>query len=141
MTRNQNLIQMARLEHFARNDLDRTSRRGFCVLDPLRVDISNFADNPAADASGTEWVLAPNFPQDKQRGVHRVALSKVVYLDRESFRLEDEKSYYGLAPGKTVRLKYATGVLTCTGVVRADDGGVVSLKARRRSFCCRGTHT
>ena len=40
VTRNQNLIQMARLEHFARNDLDRTSRRGFCVLDPLRVDIS-----------------------------------------------------------------------------------------------------
>ena len=134
VTRNANLIQMARLEHFARNDLDRTSRRGFCVLAPLRVDVTNFGDNPDA-VDGTEWVLAPNFPQDKQRGVHRVALSAVVYLDRSSFRLEDEKSYYGLAPGKTVRLKYAKGVLTCTGVRRGDDGAVLSLEATYDRLC------
>lgn len=51
-----------------------------------------------------------------------------VYIERSDFRLVDEKGYYGLAPNKTVLLKYAY-IITCTDVVLDDKNEVVEIKA------------
>ena len=40
---NENFTSIKKLEHFARTELDRTAPRTFCVLDPLEVEIVNFA--------------------------------------------------------------------------------------------------
>ena len=45
--------------------------------------------------------------------------AKTAFIDREDFREEDSASFYGLAPGKTVRLRYAKCV-TCVEVVKKD---------------------
>jgi glutaminyl-tRNA synthetase len=44
-----------------------------------------------------------------------------VYIETTDFRSVDEKSYYGLAPGKTAMLRFAFPI-TVTDVVLADDG-------------------
>jgi glutaminyl-tRNA synthetase len=41
------------------------------------------------------------------RGTHTVPFGDVVYIDAADFRLQDDPSYFGLAPGKLVGLKYA----------------------------------
>lgn len=51
-----------------------------------------------------------------------------MYIERTDFRTQDEKGYYGLAPGKQVLLKYAHNI-TCTDVVTNDKGEVVEIKA------------
>ena len=67
------------------------------------------------------------FFQNPARGSHRVSLTKVVYIDQSDFRLVDSKEYYGLAPNKTVGIKYA-GHITCTNVITSSSGEVLELE-------------
>ena len=39
--------------------------------------------------------------------VLQVPFSRVVYIEQSDFRMKDSKDYYGLAPGKSVLLRYA----------------------------------
>ena len=36
----------------------------------------------------------------------QVPFSRIVYIEKTDFRLKDSKDYYGLAPGKSVMLRY-----------------------------------
>ena len=92
------------------------------MLNPLKVTLTNMSMDEV------RFVDAPNFPQDPSRGVHKVTLNRVVYIDRNDFRTEDSKSYYGLAPGKQVGIKYA-GYITCTRVITSSSGEVLELEA------------
>lgn len=113
VTRNENTILMSKLEHFLREHLDVTARRAFAVLRPLKVTLTNM------DAAAVHWVEAPDFPRDKALGVHKVAISNVAYIEREDFRMRDDKDYFGLAPNKVAGLRYA-GYVKVTGVVVKD---------------------
>ena len=84
------------------------------VLRPLRVELTG---RPA----GATLVTVPDFPFDPARGTHTVPLDDVVFIDHADFRLEDEEDYFGLAPGKTVGLKYAF-VIRCNSY-ETDDAG------------------
>jgi glutaminyl-tRNA synthetase len=101
VTRNENTILMSKLEHFLREHLDMTARRAFAVLHPLKVTCTN------VDPTSVQWVEAPDFPRDKALGMHKMAISNVVYIEKDDFRLKDDKDYYGLAPlGKVAGLRY-----------------------------------
>ncbi|KVI02564.1 Aminoacyl-tRNA synthetase, class I, conserved site-containing protein [Cynara cardunculus var. scolymus] len=62
----------------------------------------------------------------RRRGVTSTAIntfvpfSSVVYIEQSDFRIKDSKDYYGLAPGKTVLLRYAFPI-KCTEVVLSED--------------------
>ena len=99
-----------------------TSRRAFLVLNPLKVTLTNVAEDAIT------WHEAPDFPQDTSRGSHRLPLTRTVYIDKSDFKMEDSKDYYGLAPGKVVSLKYA-GHITCTHVISSPSGEVLELEA------------
>lgn len=117
VTRNENTILMPKLEHFLREHLDVTARRAFAVLKPLKVTLSN------VDASSVQWVEAPDFPRDKALGMHKVAISRVAYIEKDDFRLKDDKDYYGLAPGKVAGLRYAGYVRVDSVVVKDSASG------------------
>lgn len=51
-----------------------------------------------------------------------------VYIERGDFREVDDKSFFGLAPDKTVRLLFGYNI-TCTGVKKDTAGKVTSLEA------------
>ena len=122
------LIPSHRLHHCARNVLNGTACRAMGVLEPLKIEITNWAEKHGGDADATEWIEAYDFPAVPERGTHRVALSRTVYIERSDFKEVDEKTFYGMAPGKTVHLKYAHDV-TCTEVIVDASGAVVGLKA------------
>lgn len=99
VTRNENVIQYERLQHWARTILNETAKRTMGVLDPIQVTITNL-DAPLE-------LEAADFPFAPERGTHKVVLTPTVLIDAADFRLEDSKDYFGLAPGKSAILKYA----------------------------------
>ncbi|GFR51525.1 hypothetical protein Agub_g13941 [Astrephomene gubernaculifera] len=123
ITRNENIIALHRLEHHVRSELDATSPRTLAVLRPLKVVITNMP------ADHFEEVEARTFPGREGSEAYKVPLTRVVYIEATDFRLKDEKDYYGLAPGKSVMLRYAYPI-TCTSF-RQDPatGQVVELEA------------
>ena len=88
------------------------------VLNPIKVLLS--------DAPKEGRVLqVPDFPFDPSRGSHTVEFDDELFIDSSDFRLEDSSDYFGLAPGKSVGLKYSHNI-RCDKVERGDDGELVS---------------
>ncbi|KAJ0988083.1 hypothetical protein J5N97_006439 [Dioscorea zingiberensis] len=50
----------------------------------------------------------------------KVPFTNVIYIERSNFRTKDSKDYYGLAPGKSVLLRYAFPI-KCTNVIYEKD--------------------
>ena len=98
-SRSEPCISKGMIEHELRAVLERTSPRAFAVLDPLTLCILNYTDD--------EVCTHPNHPVDKTMGSHNIIFTKNIYIDRNDFRVNDDPSYYRLAPDKTVRLRYS----------------------------------
>jgi len=112
--------ELALLEYFVREDLNRRAARVMAVLRPLRVVIDNYPEGQ------TENLEAVNNPEDATMGTRQVPFSKVIYIEQDDFREDPPKQYFRLAPGREIRLRYAY-FITCTGVVKDAGGNVVEL--------------
>ncbi len=111
-------IELAMLEHFVREDLNKRVQRVMAVLRPLRVVIDNYPEGQS------EEMEAVNNPEDISMGTRRVPFSRVLYIEQDDFREDPPKHYYRLSPGKEVRLRYGY-FITCTGVVKDEKTGEV----------------
>ncbi|XP_010320759.1 glutamine--tRNA ligase isoform X2 [Solanum lycopersicum] len=111
------MIQLSRLEYHIREELNKTAARTLVVLNPLKVVITNLEAGLVMDLDAKKW---PEAPADDASSFYKVPFSSVVYIERTDFRLKDSKDYYGLAPGKSVLLRYAYPI-KCTDVILADD--------------------
>ncbi len=119
VSKRDSMVEMALLEHFIREDLNRRAARVMAVLQPLRVVIENYPDGRVED------VEAVNNPEDPGMGTRKVPFSREVYIEREDFREEPPKKYYRLAPGQEVRLRYAY-IVKCVGVTKDPQTGEVT---------------
>ena len=113
-------IELAMLEHFVREDLNKRSPRVMAVLRPLKVVIDNYPDGQV------EEMEAVNNPEDASAGTRKVPFSRVLYIEQDDFREVPPKGYFRLSPGREVRLRYGY-LVTCTGVVKNDKGEVVEV--------------
>ena len=125
VSRSDQRVQVSKLEHVIRDDLNRRAPRAMAVLRPLRVVIENYPEDE------TEMLELPAFPRDVDReGTRRVPFSREIYVERDDFRLDPPEGYYRLAPGREVRLRGAYFV-TCEEVVRDEETGEpVELRCR-----------
>uniref|UniRef100_A0A3B6RR64 glutamine--tRNA ligase n=2 Tax=Triticum aestivum TaxID=4565 RepID=A0A3B6RR64_WHEAT len=118
ITRSDNsLIPFERLEYHIREELNKTASRAMVVLHPLKVVITNLEDGEVIDLDGKKW---PDAPADEASSYYKVPFSRIVYIEKTDFRLEDSKDYYGLAPGKSALLRYAFPI-KCTEVIHGDN--------------------
>eukprot|EP00899_Mesostigma_viride_P004950 jgi/Mesvir1/14456/Mv11503-RA.2 len=124
VTRNENIIRYALLEHFVRDDLNRTAPRSMMVLNPLKVVITNF---PEGQVEEVEALVRPD--KDASAGVYKVPFSRIVYIEQSDFRLVDSKDYYGLCVGKTAMLRYAYPITVTDAIMAADGTTVQELRA------------
>ncbi|XP_042492441.1 glutamine--tRNA ligase-like [Macadamia integrifolia] len=116
ITRSDNsLISLARLEYHIREELNKTAPRTMVVLHPLKVVITNL--DSVMDLDAKRW---PDAQTDDASAFYKVPFTNVVYIERSDFRVKDSKDYYGLAPGKSVLLRYAFPI-KCTEVIYGDD--------------------
>jgi len=113
-------LELAMLEHFVREDLNKSAPRVMAVLRPLKVVIDNYPEGQVDE------VDAVNNPEDASAGKRKVPFSKVLYIEQDDFREDPPKQYYRLSPGREVRLRYGY-FITAKSVVKSDRGGVVEV--------------
>ncbi len=113
-------IELAMLEHFVREDLNKRSPRVMAVLRPLKVVIDNYPENQV------EEMDAVNNPEDAKAGTRKVPFSRVLYIEQDDFREEPPKGYFRLSPGREVRLRYGY-FITCKSVVKNEKSEVVEV--------------
>ncbi|KAL8120846.1 glutamine--tRNA ligase-like [Apium graveolens] len=111
------MIRLERLEYHIREELNKTSPRTMVVIHPLKVVITNMEAGLVMNLDAKKW---PDAQTDDASSFYKVPFSSTVYIEHTDFRIKDSKDYYGLAPGKTVLLRYAYPI-KCTDVVLADD--------------------
>ncbi len=113
-------LELAMLEHFVREDLNKRAPRVMAVLHPLKVVIDNYPEGQVDE------VDAVNNPEDESAGKRKVRFSKVLYIEQDDFREDPPKQYYRLSPGREVRLRYGY-FITAKSVVKNDKGEIVEV--------------
>src|SRR5271170_5299659 len=121
VSRTNGIVELAMLEHFVREDLNKSAPRVMAVLRPLKVVIDNYPE------SQVEEMDAVNNPEDASAGTRKVPFSRVLYIEHDDFREVPPKGYYRLSPGREVRLRYGY-FITCKSVVKNDKGEVVEVR-------------
>lgn len=111
-------VDMALLEYFIREDMNKKAPRRMAVIHPLKVIIDNYPEDKV------EEMEAINNPEDTSMGTRKVPFSKVLYIEKEDFMEEPPKKFYRLAPGREVRLRYAY-FIKCERVVKDNKTGEV----------------
>jgi len=111
-------IDLAMLEHFVREDLNRSAPRAMAVLRPLRVVIDNYPEGQV------EELEAVNNPENASAGTRKVPFSRVLYIEQDDFREDPPKKFFRLSPGQEVRLRGGY-FITCTNVVKDERTGEV----------------
>jgi len=118
-----NIIQLARLEHAIREELNRTAQRAMAVIRPLRVVIENYPEERS------EELDAVNNPEDASMGSRKVPFARELWIERDDFAVTPPKGFHRLSPGKEVRLRYAY-LVTCTGYEQDAEGNVTLVRCR-----------
>ena len=111
-------IELALLEHFLREDLNKRVPRVMAVLRPLRVVIDNYPEDLV------EEMEAVNNPEDAAMGTRKVPFSRVLYIEQDDFKEVPPKQFYRLSPGREVRLRYGY-FIACTGVAKDEKTGQI----------------
>eukprot|EP00898_Chlorokybus_atmophyticus_P007746 jgi/Chlat1/7973/Chrsp69S07406 len=120
ITRSDNTIRMVLLEHYIRDDMNRKCPRTMAVLRPLKVVITNLAENHLEHVDALE---RPDQPETS--ATYKIPFSRVVYIEQSDFRMQDSKDYYGLAPGKTAMLRYAYPIRITQVITEGGDSSTI----------------
>ena len=110
-----------------RETLNPRAPRVLCVVEPLKVVITNYPDD------AVDWLEAPYFPRDVEEpptdwpATRRIPFSANLYVERSDFEEEPSSGFKRLAPGREVRLRHGF-FITCDEVIKDEAGEVVELR-------------
>ncbi len=116
-----NRVEIALLEHCVREDLKEKSETLMAVLDPIKVVITNYDEN------AVEMLEVANNPHNEEDGTHEVPFCREIYIDRADFMEDAPSKFFRMKLGGEVRLRGAYFVL-CNEVVKDEAGNVVELR-------------
>ncbi|MEM9693854.1 MAG: glutamine--tRNA ligase/YqeY domain fusion protein, partial [Myxococcota bacterium] len=127
VARNNSTVDVGRLEHAIRDDLNHRAPRRMAVLRPLVVELVDMAPDAIAHFE------APSFPDDVRAegdtSVRRISLSKRLFIERGDFAENPPKGFFRLVPGGMVRLRYGP-FIRCEEVLK-EGGAVTGLRCRQ----------
>ncbi len=111
------------LEFAIREDLNENAPRAMCVLNPLKVVLTDYPEGEV------EQLAAANHPNRPELGERMLPFTRELYIDAADFREEANKKYKRLVTGKRVRLRNAY-VIEADEVVRSEQGDILEVRAR-----------
>ena len=117
------MVDMAQLDHFIRQDLNENAPRGMCVLQPLKLTLTNWPEDEKVSLS-----LARH-PQREDMGERQVPFGREIYIDRDDFNEDSSlsrKKFKRLVLGDYVRLRGAY-VIRADEMVRDDTGQLLEV--------------
>ncbi|MBW3623332.1 MAG: glutamine--tRNA ligase/YqeY domain fusion protein [Armatimonadetes bacterium] len=109
---------LALLEYYLREDLNRRAPRRMAVLRPLKVLLTNVPEDHL------EEFEVPNNPEDPEAGTRSVPFTRTLYIEREDFAEVPPPKFFRLSPGKEARLR-AAYLITCREVIKDPDTGEI----------------
>ena len=121
-TRSDGVVDVAMLEFAIRDDLNENATRGMCVLNPLKVVLTDYP------ADKVETLSAAGHPNRDDLGERALPFTREIYIDADDFREEANKKYKRLVLGKRVRLRNAY-VIEADEVVKNDNGEILAIHA------------
>jgi glutaminyl-tRNA synthetase len=119
VSKKENLVDVALLEHSVRDHLNHTAPRVMGVLNPLKVVLTNYP------LGRVEQLDAVNNPEDPAAGTRQVPLSRELYIEADDFREEPPPKYFRLAPGREVRLRWGY-IIKCEDFVKDPATGEIT---------------
>ena len=115
------MVDVSQLEFCIRDDLNQKVPRVMCVLDPLKITITNY--------EGSEEIDASYYPRDvAKEGSRALPFSREIYIERDDFKQNPPKGYFRLTPTQAVRLKHAY-IISCKEVIKDTNGNIIEIKA------------
>lgn len=121
-TRSDGVVDIAMLEFAIREDLNENAVRGMCVLNPLKVVLTDYPRDKV------EELRVPGHPSRDDLGQRVIPFTRDLYIDAEDFREEANKKYKRLVLGKRVRLRNAY-VIEADEVIRDSQGNITEVHA------------
>ncbi len=118
VSRAPSIVDIRLMEHFIREELNRTAPRVMAVLEPLRVVLLNYPEGKV------EQIEAENNPEDPRAGTRMLPFSRELYVEQDDFREDPPRKWFRLSPGAEIRLKHAY-YIKCVEVIK-DAGGRAS---------------
>jgi glutaminyl-tRNA synthetase len=120
VTRSESVVDVGMLEFAIRDDLDKNAARAMCVLNPLKITITNFEDGKV------EQLSAANHPQQAEMGTRDLPFTRELFIDKNDFLEVAEKDFKRLVLGQEVRLRNAY-VIRADEVIRDNNSGIIEL--------------
>ena len=120
VTKQENIVEMNLLEFCIRADLEKTAPRGMCVLNPLKVVLTNLPENEIERLSA-DW-----HPQNPELGSREILFGRNLYIEKEDFLEDPPAKFKRLTPGGMVRLRYGF-IIRCDEAIYDETGGLTHL--------------
>ncbi len=122
VTKANSVVDVGMLEHSLRDDLDKTSPRAMCVLNPLKVVIENYPEDKI------DVLTLPKHPKHESMGNREIPFRREVWIDRADFEEVPPPGFKRLITGGEVRLR-GSYVIKCEEVIKDNSGEIMELRA------------
>jgi glutaminyl-tRNA synthetase len=128
VSRSDGVVDIAMLEHALRSDLNNNAPRAMAVINPLKVVITNMADDHYEDI--TVESLPDSLIEATGDSLKRtVPFTKEIFIDQDDFKEEYSKKFKKkFCPGKRIRLRNGY-VIEATDFIKNDAGEIVQVNA------------
>ncbi|MDC1210996.1 glutamine--tRNA ligase/YqeY domain fusion protein, partial [Porticoccaceae bacterium] len=117
------IVDVAQFEHFIREDLNNNASRAMCVLNPLKITLTNYPEQQQ------EILIAPGHPNRDDLPSRELPFTRELYIDRNDFNEDttlSRKKFKRLVLGEYVRLRSGY-VIRADEVLRDEAGEIVEL--------------
>lgn len=134
LAKRNNTIDFGLLEWALRDDLNRVAPRAMAVLRPIKLVITNYPEGEI------EMLPSEINPEDPNAGTRELPFGRELYMEQDDFKVEANKKWFRLAPGKSVRLKSAY-IITYLDHVTDADGNVTEVHVEYHPTSKSGSDT
>lgn len=118
------IVDVAQLEYFVRDDLNQNAPRAMAVINPLKVVITNLADDHY------EELEAPYHPNREELGSRVIPFTKEIFIDQDDFKEEYSKKFKKkFCVGKRTRLRNGY-VLEAIDFEKDEAGNITQVNAK-----------
>lgn len=114
------VVDMGVLEFCIREDLDSNAPRAMCVLNPLKVVITNYPEDKQ------EVLELSRHPKKEELGKRQLPFEREIYIDQSDYEETPPKGYKRLVPEGEVRLR-GSYVIKAEKAIKDADGNIVEL--------------
>jgi len=120
VSRREQMIDLSVLDFSIRADLNKVANRAMCVLDPIKLIITNYPEGQY------EMLPAINNPEDENSESREMPFGRELYIEREDFMEDAPKKFFRLSQGRNVRLKHGY-IVHCDDYVKDANGNVTEV--------------